>query len=426
MTTMLLDKQASTASPIATTELTLIILLPHLIFVTFNLTSLAGGLVLTAIIFFLFTLQHIINLKVISRHLLYTSTSIGILISYAAYSFISTGSFKPFISLVILFTLGMSLELGNHLAKLEYDKILGVLNIVALILLALGWSSLAIEPNLFNYSLLEKPIFPFSEESHFALSIGMISIAVISIARVRLAVFYTVNLAALSILLPNLTLLVFSIISAIVLSLRARPLFLFPALVIFATATAITIALSPSTQDYFASRLNLEDPTNLSTMVWIQGWELAITNFVETKGVGLGFQALGLSTTTLPEISEKIIHTSGVINNLTDGGFLASKLISEFGLIGLIISMAFAYFIIKYTFMLHNYHALLRKSPSNPNNVNIKKKIILLSLAFPFLVEFFLRGYGYFSPGLIIAFAAMVALIKLRYKRNHNENINFK
>jgi len=48
------------------------------------------------------------------------------------------------------------------------------------------------------------------------------------------------------------------------------------------------------------------------------------------------------------------------------------------------------------------------------NSDNIRKKIIFSAFFWGFFVEFFFRGYGYFSPSLFMLICACVAFYKVK------------
>ncbi|MGT0156778.1 hypothetical protein ACVMK5_03805, partial [Klebsiella pneumoniae] len=89
--------------------------------------------------------------------------------------------------------------------------------------------------------------------------------------------------------------------------------------------------------------------------------------------------------------------------NRTDGGFLSSKIITEFGVMGLMASLL--------------YILLILRSVTNYRQSDTQYIIKISSAAMiAFSVEFFLRGYGYFSPSVILLMA--LALCSIRMKKN--------
>jgi hypothetical protein len=132
---------------------------------------------------------------------------------------------------------------------------------------------------------------------------------------------------------------------------------------------------------------------------------------VTTKGLGIGFQMLGMSDTIESSFTETIREFAVKDYNLFDGGLLAAKVISEFGIIGVFFILYYIYFIFKFIIYSNkSWHKI--KNNNNSTYINkLKKRLLFLGILFGFLVEVFLRGYGYFSPGV---FLVLVAIFYLR------------
>ena len=150
--------------------------------------------------------------------------------------------------------------------------------------------------------------------------------------------------------------------------------------------------------EYFSSRLSFEDSQNLTTLVWLQGWQLAYLNFMDTSGIGLGFQMLGKSTTSYGNITDIMssLLNGGQALNTEDGGFLVAKLIAEFGFVGIFIVLFYSFFLVKIVYRLRK---LYKKQLLTDYE---KRKLLAYGIIFSFFVEMFLRGYGYFSPGVFL------------------------
>jgi hypothetical protein len=103
---------------------------------------------------------------------------------------------------------------------------------------------------------------------------------------------------------------------------------------------------------YIGSRLWIVDSqkndslmtTNLSTLVYLNGWLLAKASYIKTLGLGLGLgnmgvcEAVNVSEETLSSAVLSITNESH--NSLTcvrDGSFLSSKIISELGTLGVLL-----------------------------------------------------------------------------------------
>ena len=258
--------------------------------------------------------------------------------------------------------------------------------------IALGWLGYFDITSIGAYSIRGKAVAPFSEESHYALVLGMLSAPVFCRGSIRTVGFVGGNFILQALLFPSLTLLVFSIVGLATFLVRLfgnRVWLTLPLLFVIGFFVFGYI----SKLDYFSSRLNFEMTSNLTTLVWLQGWSLFQDHFLDNFGLGLGIQALGLSSTRLSEYSYQIASmNSGYINNLSDGGFLFAKLGAELGVAGLLIGLGLTKRSI--AFMLIYIH-------------NLDKHSIVNSIMLSFSIELLLRGYGYFSPGVLLILAVL-------------------
>jgi len=157
---------------------------------------------------------------------------------------------------------------------------------------------------------------------------------------------------------------------------------------------------------YFTSRLNFtESDKNLTALVYLQGWQDMYTALYESHGFGLGFQKMG----TLPpgEYGETIYQLAGEYKNRADGGFLASKIIGEFGIFGIILIHTYLY---KFSNSLIYIIKYIKVQGPNKTEMMRKYPVSLIfghSVIVMFFIEIFGRGYGYFSPGVFLFFVAI-------------------
>ncbi|KPU53063.1 putative membrane protein [Pseudomonas fluorescens] len=381
--------------------------LSNFYFVTFESSSLAQGLLASAIVvsglsykkglFFGFGLKK-------------TSAFLGgvfLLLLISLVVFALSGNLKSLTAIALIPLMFASLCFAQRIATTNTNKILHTFFVFLILLIIFGWLGLLGVTQYGNYLRAAKGFPPFSEQSHYALSVGLIAVAYTFSASKKEFIFIFINLLAQALLLPNLTLLVFCALSAFAFSLRFRSkyyiIFLPPFLITTVWASFIFI----SEVDYFSNRLSFQDSTNVTTLVWIQGWELAHKTFFDTGGLGVGLQMLGLDESQLTEASYKIQNIAGRALNIEDGGFLASKIISETGAMGFAIVLLYILSICKF---IKNM-AWTNKSLKSGGGVNdsSRRRAFLGGMLFAFIVEMFFRGYGYFSPGLFLVFSAWLA-----------------
>lgn len=89
----------------------------------------------------------------------------------------------------------------------------------------------------------------------------------------------------------------------------------------------------------FASRLAglalADSSANVSSLVYVNGWETALHNLQQTQGLGLGFNRMGCDPRPDTERGGLLDFLGQGDLNYNDGSFTLSKLLSELGLLGL-------------------------------------------------------------------------------------------
>lgn len=384
-------------------SLFLIIVLPQVLFVELKLKSLSLGLSIAAVTTILFFLKKIQSIT--RKEGIYTAGFIFYVLLFTLATSMFKSNTKALLSIpAFILVVSTALLLSHSLRKADAENIKTTFAIIFFTFSLLGWLEIVVGVHILNYANLEKPIFPFSEESHFALAYGPIACAHGVSRSTKQKALVVLNLLCMSVLLPNLTLFLFCIVSSLIF-FRLRFLVV---LILMMSAPALLILSSLnqdliySTSDYFTSRVSMDqDSKNLSALVYIQGWNEIYKGLTQDYGIGAGFQMLGTGEASL--ISERIYHIAGKYLNSEDGGFLAAKIIGEFGFVGLLACM---YYIVA---VCKSARIISSKTKSADVSLVLKKKIFA-SIVVSYVVEFYFRGYGYFSPGLILALAALIAL----------------
>lgn len=260
-----------------------------------------------------------------------------------------------------------------------------------------------------RYTLLNKPIFPFGEPSHFALAFFPIalSFAYLVERRTRLLVFGFLIFTSLS--LPSTTMLAGSIIYLFSTLIRKMSGFVLSILAM----GFILISINPQ---HFSDRLQLtSDSENLSALIYLQGMLAAEEGISANGGLGIGFQLLGSE----PEnaATDVIYMLTGKAFNRQDGGFLGAKIIGEFGLIGIIITALFLYTFFHSVAKLRQFS--LHRHPKSIDPV----AIFIHSVRAAFILEILIRGYGYFSPGFLLFMSTFTQNI-VPLEIHHRNNVN--
>jgi len=136
----------------------------------------------------------------------------------------------------------------------------------------------------------------------------------------------------------------------------------------------------------------------LSTLVYIQGWELIVDSMHRSLGWGIGFQQLGFGPIR-STASEMIYSMTNLELNLQDGGFVAAKFISEFGIFGLILTILFAF--------IATRSAILLRKASQKIAPHIAGRDFALALIVGYTVDMFVRGVAYFTASTMLLLAAL-------------------
>lgn len=102
---------------------------------------------------------------------------------------------------------------------------------------------------------------------------------------------------------------------------------------------SVLIFFSPYWGDFydrFRGVLDTDITANISSIVYVNGWQTSFENFKSTNGLGLGFNRMGCIPRPTTEASE-VLEVMGLgAANFNDGSFTFSKIISELGIFGLV------------------------------------------------------------------------------------------
>jgi hypothetical protein len=233
-----------------------------------------------------------------------------------------------------------------------------------------------------NYLIESKMMIIFSEPSHFSISFlpFLLYVVITDKSRVNKIIYIALSLG-ISFLVENLTLVVGVLLIFFLTPLKSNKFILK-----FFGFLFILIIFKFLNNSYFSERLDFsENNLNLSVLVFLSGWERAYLTFVDSFGIGLGFQQLGI-------VGEAGIYQSLLMNelsgnnlNLLDGGSLAPKIIAEMGIIGVLCIILYIVYFIKVAILIKKYQ-------TQDSRVIFFHCIFLM-----FFIELFVRGMGYFS-----------------------------
>ena len=262
-----------------------------------------------------------------------------------------------------------------------------------------------------------KQVVFFSEPSHyvFALTPFLLNSLCLS-SRIKIVNFYQIScLFILSILLESVSLTVvvlFSLLAWFVMRYKSAETKLKSqefALVILFAIFIFSVLFLISQNQYFLVRLNffnvdLRDvKSHSSNISLLMGYQEAFLNLIKSHFLGVGFQQMGISDPT-GDFANLIYAANGAYTNRYEGTILASKIISEFGLAGIFLIVAYVLYCLKIVFacQTNNFSSIQRFSIG-----------LVISLV-PYL---FVRGGGYFSGSVLISLTGLLVL-------SHQKNLN--
>ena len=245
----------------------------------------------------------------------------------------------------------------------------------------------------------DKPMFPFSEPSHFTLAFLPLLLYRCTSATGRARLTWLLAGVLIAVVIKSLTLLAGCVLAAVV----CRRLL---AVVVVSAILGLGMALDLG---YFTERLGFGEGNNLSGLVYLQGWQLIGESLQLSSGWGLGFQQLGLDGTNVSAASA-IYALAGDNLNLQDGSFVLSKLLSELGVLGAFISLAYC------VVALRSLLALRRGYEPSPV-VRFAHCVVVA-----YLVELLVRGPGYFTGSTLLMVAAVGVLATVRAARRNADD----
>lgn len=299
--------------------------------------------------------------------------------------------------LLLLMLLG-AYAVAERLLAAPSEQLAATARLAFVLLTMVGFGAVAGLPSI-SGSAFSKPVIVFSEPSTFSFAYLPVFIFTVAIAA-RRRQFLLLGLGfVLAMGLQSLTLFA-GVLAASCLVLRKTQL------IVVLGALAAAAGFLALDLSYYARRLALSgDSHNLSTLVFLQGWQRAWLNNAETHGFGVGFQQFGF-VGSLGDVARRIIELAGASINLYDGGSTGSKLIAELGAVGIVL-------IVLYLRLAVRGFSLIRRAQDVPIEQRDTRKIFVYSLIIAYVSELLLRGNGYLSASGFFILAALIAVPQL-------------
>ena len=253
----------------------------------------------------------------------------------------------------------------------------------------------------------------FDEPSHLGFSLFPCFLILLASSNNLIRNIGLFSLALCVILSPSSTLLLETIAISILMVIKMRNFYHLFIILIAILLIGSTNLLGNSPMDFIDKISQIYPATNnsnMSSLVYLQGWQDAYANLKNSHGFGLGFNMMGCDP--LPATEARLIleeHFNAAKLNSQDGSFLLSKGISEFGIF-FIFLVLYSLFILFKVYKMH----LSSSAPALKKVYAIWGMIIFTSL-FSMIV----RSSSYFTgnfPLLIFALFAVIDSNRFSFK----------
>jgi len=253
-------------------------------------------------------------------------------------------------------------------------------NFLLILLFSFFWESPFFKVNA-------KAIIFFAEPSHLAVIFApffLYSILTLDEVRKR---FLIIIVFIIITIINNATLfIVFTFGIALYLIINFKSIKLIKSLLIVIIFSLILVINIDVDISYYKDRFIYDSNNlNMSLLVYLAGWERALSIMVDHSPIGVGFQQFGYEPLK-GYFFAKLVSVGGGGLNIYDGATLGSKIIGEFGLVGLCFLFIYVYY------FFNKILTILINSEKN-TNVTIFFACVYLS----FSIYLFVRGMGYFS-----------------------------
>ena len=279
---------------------------------------------------------------------------------------------------------------GDNKLRLIVKVMCGIFALIAVL------SLLQIQPP--SPSSGTKPTFPYTEPSFlgFSMPACLIFTLLRSSTPIRLVILGV--FLALGYLLSNFTIIAACGLAAVV----TLPLSWLGVGIGFGV-----IALAGLDLTYYTDRLNFDwaNSSNLSSLVYVQGWQMLQESVFRTYGWGIGFQQLGVVYTNVPA-SIRINALLGFDLNLQDGGFVLSKVVSEMGFVGALLVGGYLYVAAKSLAGLKFAREGVRAMTDS--------ELFARTCVIGYFIELVIRGTNYFTGTFVLMLSGALYLMTRR------------
>jgi hypothetical protein len=150
------------------------------------------------------------------------------------------------------------------------------------------------------------------------------------------------------------------------------------------------------------------DSSDVSSLVYSAGIQDSVSNFLQTYGVGTGFNTMGCDPLPSNPVRDLMMsRMEGMeLLNTRDGSFLLSKIVSEFGILGVVL---FGIFCVRF----RRFEALISRM-TTPEKIIAGK--VLSSLLLSFIAIAIVRSTGYFNGSVFLGILALGGTFGPRFR----------
>ncbi|MFS9729898.1 hypothetical protein [Enterobacter hormaechei] len=371
--------------------------IPSLLMVMLGASSFSLGLLLVCVLFLFFFIVGG-ERKIHNKSKLMISVVMFLVAMIATHFivislFIDGGSSRDYgrmvSSLAMLLFMSLSAIVAcSYIGNINDSAFAKSLKIIAFVLIANGIVGM-FGFDVFNTGLI-KPVLAFQEPSHFILCSIPFFIYFHKIAKTTTAKALLILLFIVFGLYVKNLIAIASVLFVVSISSKKTFVALMVISIVSATAYYLT---PPEYMTYFADRINVNNTSNMSLLVLIQGWENAILSF-DKNPFGEGFQQMGI-TTAIGDATQSLRLMAGADVNILDGGSTAPKIIAEFGVFGVLSLIAYMFIFIKIAYKLKS-------------SAGDRRTIFMYSCFLATFFDLFVRGAGYFTPTMFMGVTSLM------------------
>lgn len=174
----------------------------------------------------------------------------------------------------------------------------------------------------------------------------------------------------------------------------------------FGTLALLSLIWLSPFRDAFVERVagvvSFGADSNLSSVVYVHGWQLAQENVEATLGLGLGVNRMGCEPRPVTSAGEILDYFDLGDGNYNDGSFTFAKALSEFGFLALAL----------WAFMFVRLWKAVRRSQASVGERFHQHRVYLISAALVAVFGSLVRGTGYFAGTFLLGVIALMMLAR--------------